>query len=323
MHLNYEPNYDISLQWMTTNSDSKQKYPSKTLVSFSTNEFRRQQHILSKSAISVGIERIILWSEEKLRDENFFQAHRYIFDQKRGFGCWLWKPYIIHRELSKLGDEEFLIYWDVGRRKYPHRFELSIEPLLDWCLDNGGMLPGVCVPQYGPNKRWTKRDCFVAMNCDSAMYWEHPQVQATFSIWQKSSKALSFVDEWLTWCQRPEVITDDTNRLGLPDFDQFVAHRHDQSVLTNLVIKHHLRYFGPGSSVPGDGDKDINNAIDRILRREDRIKWREFRKPLQVWRYKLTDRTWWDRKKLSDRAWWQRRFRSALTLTGPIGRKLT
>jgi hypothetical protein len=296
---------------MSPDRISNHKYPATTLVSFATQEFRIQQAFLSRSAVNLGIDRIILWTEERLKNQSFFLLHDNIFNHEIGFGCWLWKPYIIRCELSKLAEGEFLIYWDVGRKKYPHRFELSIDPLLAWCLDNEGILPGVCIPQYGPNKWWTKRDCFVAMNSDTAVYWDHPQVQATFSVWQKSCRALSFVEEWLTWCQRPEVITDDPNQLGLPNFDGFVAHRHDQSVLTNLVIKHHLKYFGPGAPVAGDGDKDINNAIDRILKREDRIRRRELRKPFQIWVNKLTDPTWWDRKKLSDRSWWQRRLQWA------------
>ena len=311
-----------SLSNMVPNGNDDRRYVSTTLVSFASQEFRPQQAYLSRSAINVGIDRVISWNDERLRRESFFHDHRDVFQQKTGFGCWLWKPYIIRYELSKLLEADLLIYWDVGRRRYPHRFELSPKPLLLWCLENDGIFPGLWVPQYGPNKRWTKRDCFVAMNCDTAAYWDHPQVQATFSIWQKNSKALAFIEEWLTWCQKPEVISDDPNRLGLPNFDEFVAHRHDQSVLTNLVIKRQLNCFGPGSPVPGDGDKDINNAIDRILQREDRIRWREFRKPFQVLGNKLGDRTWWDRKKLGDPAWWRRRVQSAATLARSICRKL-
>jgi hypothetical protein len=263
-------------------NDAEHRYPAATLVSFASRGFRQQQAHLSQSAINVGIDCVILWNNERLARENFFHAHRDIFEHKIGFGCWLWKPFIIAHELSRLLDDEFLLYWDVGHAIYPHRFELSPKPLLSWCLENDGILPGVYIPECGPNKRWTKRDCFVAMNCDTAVYWYHPQVQATFSIWQKNAKALAFVEEWLMWCQKPEVITDDPNRLGLANFEGFVAHRHDQSVLTNLVVKHQLKCFG-SIVVPLPGAKDMNNAIDRALRREDRIAKRELRKHFQVW----------------------------------------
>jgi hypothetical protein len=304
--------------------DAEQRYLTTTLVSFATQEFRKQQVHLSRSAINIGIDCVICWHDERLRKEPFFQIHGDIFSWRYGFGCYAWKPYIIHRELCRLPDGEFLIYRDVGRKTYPHRFELSLKPLLSWCLDHDGILPGVSVPHYGPNKQWTKRDCFVAMDCDTPVYWDHPQVQATFSIWQKNPKALAFVEEWLMWCEKPEVVTDEPNRLGLPNFDEFTGHRWDQSILTNLVIKHQLDYLeGTEATMPDDGDKDMNNAIDQILQREDRIRRRRLRKRFQVWGNKVGDPTWWDPKKLSDPEWWHRRFQSGATLAGSIRRKLS
>jgi hypothetical protein len=270
-------------------------YRPTTLVSFATQEFKKQQICLSRSAITVGIDYVACWNEHRLRKEGFFVKHSNIFGHKIGFGCWLWKPYIINYELARMPDGAFLIYWDVGQRSYPHRFEQSPQPLLVWCVENNdGILPGVYIPQYGPNKHWTKRDCFVAMNCDSPEYWDHPQVQATFSIWQKNTKTIEFINEWLNWCERPEVISDEPNRLGLPDFDGFVAHRHDQSVLTNLVIKHKSKCFGDTKS-PLSGDKDMNNLIDYVCGKKYRIKRREFRKRLHIRAKKLTDRAWWRR----------------------------
>lgn len=268
---------------------------STTLVSFATRAFRQQQVYLSRSAVKLGLDYVACWTEDRLREERFFKEHSDIFSQAIGFGCWAWKPYIIGYELSRLPDGACLIYWDVGRKIYPHRFEMSPLPLLSWCVrESDGILPGVYIPQFGPNKHWTKRDCFVAMDCDSTEYWDYPQVQATFSIWQKTPKALEFVNEWRTWCERPEVITDAPNRLGLPNFDGFIAHRHDQSVLTNLMIKHKLKCFGDAKiSLPGD--KDLNNLIDQVCRTEFRIRRREFRKRVEIRARKLLDPAWWQR----------------------------
>lgn len=266
-----------------------------TLVTFATRNFKDQQTYLCRSAIGIGIDYLAIWNEQKLRGEEYFRQHSYIFSQKIGFGCWLWKPYIIWRELSRISNGDFLIYWDVGRKLYPHRFERSPRALISWCQKNaGGILPGVYIPQYGPNKYWTKRDCFVAMNCDSTEYWDHPQVQATFSVWQKNNKSLSFVKEWLRYCERPEVITDDPNRLGGSNFDGFIAHRHDQSVLTNLVIKWKLPCIGDARTVL-PGDKDLNNIIDQVAGRERDIGRREFRKRCCIRVNKAKTYDWWRR----------------------------
>lgn len=278
-----------------------------TLVTFATRNFREQQAHLCRSAISVGIDRVVAWNESSLAGEEFFRKHSYIFSQRKGFGCWLWKPYIILTELSRIPKGHVLIYWDVGRKLYPNRFDRSPLALVSWCLEsNNGILPGVYVPQYGPNRCWTKRDCFVGMNCDSPAYWEHPQVQATFSVWQKNDLSLSVVNEWLGYCEHPELITDDPNRLGRPNLVGFVAHRHDQSVLTNLVIKHDLRCIDAPINSPGD--KDINNLIDRVSGRQRDIERREFRKWCRVRLNKAKEYDWWRRNikwALRPHTWWK------------------
>lgn len=277
-----------------------------TLATFATRDFRDQQAYLCRSAINVGIDRVASWNENSLAREEFFRRHSYIFSKPKGFGCWLWKPYIIFSELSRIPDGHFLIYWDVGRKLYPHRFEKSPQALVSWCSENtNGILPGVYIRQYGPHRCWTKRDCFVGMNCDSPEYWEHPQVQATFSIWQKTDLSLSFVREWLSYCEHPELITDDPNRLGHSNLDGFVAHRHDQSVLTNLVIKWKLRCVE--APILSPGDKDINNLIDRVAGRQRDIEQREFRKWCRVRFNKTKEYDWWRRNikwALRPDKWW-------------------
>jgi hypothetical protein len=105
------------------------------------------------------------------------------------------------------------------------------------------------------------------MDCDSPAYWQHPQIQATYSIWQKSPQSLAFVHEWLRWCSQPAVLTDEIALARIRNFPDFIDHRHDQSVLTNLAIKRGVKCYGRTDSVL-PGSKDINNLVDRIQGKE-------------------------------------------------------
>jgi hypothetical protein len=107
------------------------------------------------------------------------------------------------------------------------------------------------------------------MNCDSERFWHHPQIQATHSVWRKTRATSEFVAEWLHYCCDPRVITDAPNVSGMANFPDFAEHRHDQSVLTNLVIAADRpfldgslgwigRVLGPPASNPGFL-KDVNN----------------------------------------------------------------
>jgi hypothetical protein len=91
---------------------------------------------------------------------------------------------------------------------------------------------------------WTKRDCFVLMDCDSKEYWNSPQVQAGINIWKNTPRVRSFLEEWLEYCKDPRIITDQPNTCGEDNLTEYQDHRHDQSILTNLLIKKGIRAFG-------------------------------------------------------------------------------
>jgi hypothetical protein len=246
------------------------------LLTFASGPFLTQQSALNKSAPAGGVTECVAWTQSELKTTEFYRDYRDILDAGRGCGYWLWKPYLIRRELELLKSGDFLIYYDVGRPWMPHRISRPLSPLLDWCeRQNAGMLPGVYVPEHGPNTKWIKRECFVLMECDQPAYWHHPQVQATYSVWQRTDQSLTLVDEWLKWCTTPGILTDDVALAHVRNFPDFVDHRHDQAVITNLVIKHGIKCYGsPDVELPGA--KDIDNLVDRILGNELSIFYRNF-----------------------------------------------
>jgi hypothetical protein len=231
---------------------------------------QRQRH-LNRTALRNGFDAVVPWSPSTLRRTGFYARNRAILDRERGSGYWAWKPYIIYRALRRAPPGSTIVYWDVGRahRGNPrrgHRFRRPIDLLIEWSeVHNAGILPGVYIPEHGPNRRWTKRDCFVLMGCDSPRYWEHPQVQASFSLWRRSEQAIALVHEWMMHCTDPRLVTDDANTCGLPDLSDFVDHRHDQSVLTNLVLKHGLRCYGSPNERTR-GSKSLNALLKRLER---------------------------------------------------------
>ena len=236
-----------------------------TLVSFATPELRGLQDAQAASAVAVGgCDAVTTWDPARLNQTAFSAQHRDILSQPRGAGYWLWKPFTILEALRQSDPGDVVVYYDVGRR-HPHVFRRSVSPLIERCTAMGGMLPGVPIPLMGPNRMWTKRDCFVLMDCDSARYWNHCQIQTTFSVWKHCQRAVDFLEEWLAYCSDPRIVTDMPNQCGQENFPEFIDHRHDQSIVTNLVLKH-------GVSCPGDAErhtpfsKDINWAVRRLER---------------------------------------------------------
>jgi hypothetical protein len=242
-----------------------------TLLSYATDGYEPQQRVVLRSAVRAGVAECRAWTRAMLEQTAFYREHRKLLDVPRGGGYWLWKPFLIAQELARLPAGDFLVYTDCGYPWRPLVIRQPLDPLLEWCeRDNGGMLPGVYIPRHGPNRRWTKHECFVTMGCDAEPYWNHPQIQATFSVWQKCARAEQFVAEWLHWCEQPAALSDEKVMADIAEYPEFVAHRHDQSVLTNLALLRGVRCFGDPSEVHPD-TKYIDNLTDRIAGRPGRI----------------------------------------------------
>jgi hypothetical protein len=238
------------------------------LLTFATEAFRRAQVLLGESGLRRGgIDEVVAWRGEDWRNGDIARAHPDIALAKRGAGFWLWKPHIIADLIERIGPDDTVVYHDSGWGS-GYRFTRDVAPLIDWVRASPhGFLPGCYIPEYGPNRRWTKRDCFVYMGCDEALYWNHPQIQATFSIWRRTDETRSFLSEWFRHASDARILTDSPNACGLPNLDGFVDHRHDQSILTNLVLKHRIPCFGDARAifdVPGDIQKNINFLTARV-----------------------------------------------------------
>ena len=233
------------------------------LVSFATDNLRNQQFALEASAKGCeDISLIASWNERRLSSTRFYLDNNDVLKEKRGGGLWLWKPYIILEELEKNDDSEFVLYYDVGRRA-GNRLPKDLTTLIDWAAKGSGAVPGVYIPQYGPNSWWTKRDAFVLTHCDGQQYADTPQVQATFSLWRKNRVCKEFVFLWLGYCRDRRIISDDNNICGFDNYDGFIQHRHDQSILTLLCIRENLKAIGSATEIM-EKSKEISAVINQL-----------------------------------------------------------
>ena len=206
------------------------------LISYATPNYYKNQRRLNKSALAFGVDEVESYTRSKIKRSKFYRENRVVLDKERGSGYWLWKPYIILDFIEQMDDGDLLIYMDTGVE-----IIRDITPLVDICTQQGGIL---LFGNHGHlNKVWTKRDCFVAMDCDSDKYYNSEQITASFQFYIKNERSLSFLREYLFYCQNPSIITDIPNICGLENFPEFVSHRHDQSVLSLLSIKYNIEIF--------------------------------------------------------------------------------
>lgn len=252
----------------------------KHLVSFSTPQYRQSHKKLEQSALKYGIDTLHSFTQKDLKKTNFWHDNRFIFKQERGFGYWLWKPYLILEVLKKVNEDDIVMYADAG-----NEIITDLIPLFNLCMKQNIILFQV---HDHLNKTWTKRDAFVLMNCNAPQFYEAQQVCGSPQLYRVCSESIKFVETWLQYCCNPLILTDSANTCGFVNDDTFKDHRHDQSILTLLAIRQNIKIhrdpsqFGNGYEVayPDSIYQQLINLhrtkhytlLDRALMKIKRIK---------------------------------------------------
>ena len=205
------------------------------LTTLSNQLYAASRFRLTESAKHFGVDEIYSYDLEEIKKTFFYLNNKEILDSARGIGYWLWKPYIILETLKKANDGDIVMYIDAGIE-----IIASLKPLYEICKQqpvllfaNGNLI----------NFGWTKRDCFVLMNCDSKLFWNSVQCDASSCIFKKSDVSVRFVEEWLTYCTDSRIMTDMANTCGKKNFFGFIQHRYDQSVLSLLAHRNRITLF--------------------------------------------------------------------------------
>jgi hypothetical protein len=206
----------------------------KYLVVFGSNDYELAKSSLIKSSKNY-FDHCFSFSKQDIESE-FYNNNANILDQQRGAGYWLWKPYFIYEILNCVKDGDIVFYVDAGNifidnpeQLYQH-FDSKGIILFD---NRDGMQNG----ESAQNFISCKKDCFVLMNCDTDDYVYGKHLNASYQIYKKSDYSLSFIKEYLITCQNEFILTDTPNIHG-DNYPGYYDHRHDQSVLSLLAIKH-------------------------------------------------------------------------------------
>jgi hypothetical protein len=190
---------------------------------------------LTESAKRFGADEIYSYDLKDIEKTSFYLQNKAILDQPRGIGYWLWKPYIISETLKKADAGDIVMYIDAGIEIIS-----SLKPLYEICEQQSILLfANGNLKNFG----WTKRDCFVLMNCDNKIFWNSLQCDASACLFRKSDISTRFVEEWLSYCTDERVMTDIPNTCGKKNLFGFIQHRYDQSILSLLACRYNITLF--------------------------------------------------------------------------------
>ena len=163
----------------------------------------------------------------------------------RGFGYWIWKPLIIKKYLQNLPENAILHYCDIGSvfNNHIQTKKEMFDDLINQCLINNIVAFNYSEPHNIDKDlaykilyeyQFTKNDLFEFYNIKQASdIYNSPQYSAGSFFIKKCSFSFEFIEKWLEPFRKGKQLVDNSKSF-LKEHDDFVEHRHDQSVFSLL-----------------------------------------------------------------------------------------
>jgi hypothetical protein len=174
---------------------------------------------------------IVPYTDKDLKeDPQFWEKHKdFIENNKRGYGYWIWKPYIIMKVLDQMNENDILMYIDGGCEVMNggDAKEKIIELAVQCTKHNI-----IYTSTNEVEKKWTKTDLFKKLNLNEDAK-ESTQNAATIVIIKNTEVTRNFVRDWYELCCNYNYIDDSPSILE--NDPSFVENRHDQSVFSSLL----------------------------------------------------------------------------------------
>lgn len=240
--MNKEP-FEDKLVFITFGGGGQNYYDAATRI---TNEVKSLK----------AFNQYITYTDSDLKKDEFWKTHsQFIENNKRGYGYWLWKPYIILKTLNSMNNDEILLYLDGGCEIKSNESNESNElnKLIERCKQND-----ILYTLTGKEeKKYTKMDLFIELNMNKDEIKDIAQCQAGVIFLKKNEKIMKMVNEWYQLSCNYHLI-DDSDSLSEND-KEFIEHRHDQSIFSLLIKKYNYNKY----------DNIMNDDLIQISRKRN------------------------------------------------------
>jgi hypothetical protein len=195
--------------------------------------FSTSQYLFSAQLQRLFVEalggRHMLFTEKHLPREMLL----YCTGNKRGFGYWRWKPYLISLVLDCIGEKDRLFWVDSGILPLKSLESLTFESMY---IQNN---------VFSDPRAWCKPILEDKLPNATSFFLEGGVPDAAFIGFRKNRKSLAFVREWYALCCDHGLLSDDFGSDEFSSHPRFVEHRHDQSLLGYVSMRNCIEYMDP------------------------------------------------------------------------------
>ncbi len=174
-------------------------------------------------------------SDDLKKDKDFWNRHgAFIENNKRGYGYWLWKSYLINKTIQKLKNGNILLYCDSGSEIVKSEKQYLLEYIE--AVKKYKILAHIL---YVTNEyAFSKMDLILKLGMTNYGEVYFCQIEAGVILLEVNDLTRNFINKWYELCCDYHNI-DDSPSIN-PNVKFFYEHRHDQSIFSLLIKKYKL-----------------------------------------------------------------------------------
>ena len=193
-----------------------------------------QARTLIESARQLQIfDTLKLFTGDDLKKTSFWKIHKnFVERNRRGYGYWLWKPYLIKEYMKDLKDGDILLYLDSDCKININERDYLLE-----CIENV-KTEHIVGTRLLTEDNWTKMDLILKLEMNDSKYLQTPIRQAGLVLYHVCDKTRNLVDDWYNIGCNYNMIDDSPSKIK--NLSCFKEHRHDQSIFSLLTKKYNL-----------------------------------------------------------------------------------
>jgi hypothetical protein len=197
--------------------------------------------------------KIIGYTEIDLQNDKLFweKNKTFIENNPRGYGYWIWKPYIILKTLNEINNNDYLLYLDCGC-ELNFNAKNSFAKYIDHLKTNDiiGTLASSTDITY------TKSDLIHYLNMQNNDLLKDYHMQAGVVFMKKTQNIVNMYSEIYNIALSDNYKYIDDSLSIIENNSAFIEHRHDQSIF-NLLVKKYGLYNNLLDPIPNNIDESV------------------------------------------------------------------
>jgi hypothetical protein len=219
-----------------------------------TDEFRNAAQRIGRQAREMCVfDEVLVHTDRTLQSDyplEFEIQQHFMHTHPRGLGYWWWKPFLAMQVLYNLRPGDLLCYLDAGCELNPvaRMRMLHYMALARHC--------GSCFFATGwPEWKFQKADLLAAFRLTgNTEFLYSRQIEANSWMIVKSDITTQLCRQWYRYhcSDNHHLATDAPSRSVPSECPGFCEHRHDQSILSILVKRHHMHIVGDDNRSAAD-----------------------------------------------------------------------